>query len=122
MNWGVWLEYEIDVKGIFYVCIDWICKLLIMELVWVFGFGFDDEIWDMLGSELEFLNVIIEKDLYKELEDFWVEEFLKDIYEWFCLGELKMVDFVWFFLMICFFDLKCYDMVLVGCYKINKKL
>lgn len=41
LNCGVWLEYEIDVKDVVYVCIDCICKLLVMVFLCVFGFGFD---------------------------------------------------------------------------------
>lgn len=40
-NCGVWLEYEIDVKDVVYVCIDCICKLLVIVLLCVLGFGFD---------------------------------------------------------------------------------
>lgn len=120
-NWGVWLEFEIDVKNVLYVWIDCMWKILLMELVWVLGYGFDDDIIDMLG-EIDSLMLMLEKDVYKNIDDFWVEEFLKDIYEWLCFGEFKMVDSLWSLLIVWFFDLKWYDFVLVGCYKVNKKL
>lgn len=47
---------------------------------------------------------------------------LLEIYECLCLGELLIVENVKSLLYLCFFDLKCYDLVSVGCYKINKKL
>lgn len=40
-NCGVWLEYEIDVKDVVYVCIDRICKLLLIVLLCVLGFLID---------------------------------------------------------------------------------
>lgn len=120
-NCGVWLEMEIDVKDIFYVWIDCICKIFLIVLVCVLGFGLDDIIFEIFGDSESLCN-IIEKDLYKNVSDFCIEEGLKDIYECFCLGELKIVDSLCSLLIVCFFDLKCYDLVNVGCYKVNKKL
>lgn len=51
-----------------------------------------------------------------------VEKVFLEIYERLCLGEFLIVDNVRSLLVFCFFDLKCYDFVSVGCYKINKKL
>lgn len=115
------MEFEIDVKDIVYICIDCICKILFIILVCVFGFFGDDEIVDIFGDS-EFVCNIIEKDIYKNLSDFCIDEVFKEIYECFCLGELKIVDSLCSFLVVCFFDLCCYDLVVVGCYKINKKL
>ncbi|MFC2748262.1 MAG: DNA-directed RNA polymerase subunit beta, partial [Limosilactobacillus fermentum] len=121
-NRGAWLEYETDAKGISYVRIDRTRKLPITELVRALGFGSDDEIWDMLGSESESLNATIEKDLHKEPEDSRVEESLKDIYERLRPGEPKTADSARSLLMTRFFDPKRYDMAPVGRYKTNKKL
>lgn len=41
LNCGVWLEYEIDVKDVVYVCIDCMCKFFVIVLLCVLGFGFD---------------------------------------------------------------------------------
>ena len=121
-NRGAWLEYETDAKGISYVRIDRTRKLPITELVRALGFGSDDEIWDMLGSESESLNATIEKDLHKEPEDSRVEESLKDIYERLRPGEPKTADSARSLLTTRFFDPKRYDMAPVGRYKTNKKL
>lgn len=119
-NCGVWLEFESDLKDIVYICIDCICKILFIILVCVFGFLGDDEIFDIFGDS-ELVCNIVEKDIYKNLMDFCIDEVLKEIYECFCLGEFKIVESLCSLFVVCFFDLCCYDLAVVGCYKINKK-
>lgn len=50
-----------------------------------------------------------------------IDEVLLDIYCKLCLGEFLIKELVQMLLENLFFKEKCYDLVCVGCYKVNKK-
>ncbi|WP_208559800.1 DNA-directed RNA polymerase subunit beta [Marinilactibacillus kalidii] len=120
-NRGAWLEYETDSKGLSNVRIDRTRKIPLSVLVRALGFGSDDEILDLFGSN-ESLKATLEKDVHKNSADSRVEEALKDVYERLRPGEPKTADSSRSLLTTRFFDPKRYDLARVGRYKINKKL
>ncbi|MDN6385131.1 MAG: DNA-directed RNA polymerase subunit beta [Alkalibacterium sp.] len=120
-NRGAWLEYETDSKGLSNVRIDRTRKIPLSVLVRALGFGSDDEILDIFGSN-ESLSATLEKDVHKNLSDSRVEEALKDVYERLRPGEPKTADSSRSLLTTRFFDPKRYDLARVGRYKMNKKL
>lgn len=120
-NRGAWLEYETDSKGLSNVRIDRTRKIPLSVLVRALGFGSDDEILDIFGSN-ESLVATLEKDIHKNTADSRVEEALKDVYERLRPGEPKTADSSRSLLTTRFFDPKRYDLARVGRYKINKKL
>lgn len=120
-NRGAWLEYETDSKGLSNVRIDRTRKIPLSVLVRALGFGSDDEIMDLFGSN-ESLKATLEKDVHKNTADSRVEEALKDVYERLRPGEPKTADSSRSLLTTRFFDPKRYDLARVGRYKMNKKL
>ena len=120
-NRGAWLEFESDAKGIAYVRIDRTRKIPLTVLMRALGFGSDDEIYDIFGQS-ELLDLTIEKDVHKNIQDSRTEEALKDIYERLRPGEPKTAESSRNLLFARFFDPRRYDLAPVGRYKINKKL
>ncbi|OFS28154.1 DNA-directed RNA polymerase subunit beta [Abiotrophia sp. HMSC24B09] len=120
-NRGAWLEFESDAKGIAYVRIDRTRKIPLTVLMRALGFGSDDEIYDIFGQS-ELLDLTIEKDVHKNIQDSRTEEALKDIYERLRPGEPKTAESSRNLLVARFFDPRRYDLAPVGRYKINKKL
>ena len=120
-NRGAWLEFESDAKGIAYVRIDRTRKIPLTVLMRALGFGSDDEIYDIFGQS-ELLDLTIEKDVHKNIQDSRTEEALKDIYERLRPGEPKTAESSRNLLVARFFDPRRYDSAPVGRYKINKKL
>ena len=120
-NRGAWLEFESDAKGIAYVRIDRTRKIPLTVLMRALGFGSDDEIYDIFGQS-ELLDLTIEKDVHKNIQDSRTEEALKDIYERLRPGEPKTAESSRKLLVARFFDPRRYDLAPVGRYKINKKL
>ena len=120
-NRGAWLEFESDAKGIAYVRIDRTRKIPLTVLMRALGFGSDDEIYDIFGQS-ELLDLTIEKDVHKNIQDSRTEEALKDIYERLRPGEPKTAESSRNLLVARFFDSRRYDLAPVGRYKINKKL
>ena len=121
-NRGAWLEYETDAKNVAYVRIDRTRKIPLTELIRALGYGSDNEIVEILGSNSDSLMLTLEKDVHKNMDDSRVEESLKDIYERLRPGEPKTADSSRSLLIARFFDPKRYDLAPVGRYKINKKL
>ncbi len=121
-NRGAWLEYETDAKNVAYVRIDRTRKIPLTELIRALGYGSDNEIVEILGSNSDSLMLTLEKDIHKNMDDSRVEESLKDIYERLRPGEPKTADSSRSLLTARFFDPKRYDLAPVGRYKINKKL
>ena len=121
-NRGAWLEYETDAKNVAYVRIDRTRKIPLTELIRALGYGSDNEIVKILGSNSDSLMLTLEKDVHKNMDDSRVEESLKDIYERLRPGEPKTADSSRSLLTARFFDPKRYDLAPVGRYKINKKL
>ena len=120
-NRGAWLEFESDAKGIAYVRIDRTRKIPLTVLMRALGFGSDDEIYDIFGQS-ELLDLTIEKDVHKNIQDSRTEEALKDIYERLRPGEPKTAESSRNLLVARFFDPRLYDLAPGGRYKINKKL
>ena len=121
-NRGAWLEYETDAKNVAYVRIDRTRKIPLTELIRALGYGSDNEIVEILGSNSDSFMLTLEKDVHKNMDDSRVEESLKDIYERLRPGEPKTADSSRSLLTARFFDPKRYDLAPVGRYKINKKL
>lgn len=119
---GAWMEFETDAKGLDYVRIDRTRKLPMTELVRALGYGSDSEILQILGEEYDSINLTLDKDVHKDINDSRVEEALKDIYERLRPGEPKTADSSRSLLTARFFDPRRYDLAPVGRYKINKKL
>ncbi|RRG18565.1 DNA-directed RNA polymerase subunit beta [Weissella viridescens] len=119
---GAWLEYETDAKGLDYVRIDRTRKLPMTELVRALGFGSDSEILQLLGDQYDSINLTLDKDVHKDINDSRVEEALKDVYERLRPGEPKTADSSRSLLTARFFDPRRYDLAPVGRYKMNKKL
>src|SRR5699024_3897779 len=91
-NRGAWLEYETDAKNVAYVRIDRTRKIPLTELIRALGYGSDNEIVEILGSNSDSLMLTLEKDVHKNMDDSRVEESLKDIYERLRPGEPKTAD------------------------------
>ena len=121
-NRGAWVEDETDAKNVAYVRIDRTRKIPLTELIRALGYGSDNEIVEILGSNSDSLMLTLEKDVHKNMDDSRVEESLKDIYERLRPGEPKTADSSRSLLTARFFDPKRYDLAPVGRYKINKKL
>lgn len=60
-NRGAWLEYETDAKNVAYVRIDRTRKIPLTELIRALGYGSDNEIVEILGSNSDSLMLTLEK-------------------------------------------------------------
>lgn len=115
-NRGAWLEYETDSNEIIAVRVDRTRKQPVTTLLRALGFGSNEEIIDLFGSD-ERLTKTLEKDTTHNYE-----EGLKEIYKKLRPGEPPTVESARSLLESLFFDPKRYDLAKVGRYKYNKKL
>ena len=113
---GAWLEYETDSNDVMWVRIDRTRKLPMTVLLRAIGYGIDNEITDLLGTE-EHLQATLERDTTKS-----VEAGLLEIYKKLRPGEPPTVDSANTLISGLLFDPKRYDLAKVGRYKFNKKL
>ena len=113
---GAWLEYETDSNDVMWVRIDRTRKLPMTVLLRALGYGTDNEILELLGSE-ERLLATIERDTAKS-----VDTGLLEVYKKLRPGEPPTVETANSLVNGLFFDPKRYDLAKVGRYKFNKKL
>ncbi len=113
---GAWLEYETDSNDVMWVRIDRTRKLPMTVLLRALGYGTDNEILELLGSE-EHLLATIERDPAKS-----VDAGLLEVYKKLRPGEPPTVETANSLVNGLFFDPKRYDLAKVGRYKFNKKL
>ena len=113
---GAWLEYETDSNDVMWVRIDRTRKLPMTVLLRALGYGTDNEILELLGSE-EHLLATIERDTAKS-----VDTGLLEVYKKLRPGEPPTVETANSLVNGLFFDPKRYDLAKAGRYKFNKKL
>lgn len=115
-NRGAWLEYETDINDCLYARVDRTRKVPITVLIRALGLGTDKEIVDFFGEEKR-LMATLEKDTSTN-----VEEGLIEIYKKLRPGEPESVDSAKGLFIPMFFDQRRYDLMMVGRFKLNKKL
>ncbi len=115
-NRGAWLEFETDSNNILYVRVDRTRKIPITILLRALGLGTDEQIIEVFGEE-ERLMAAMQKDI-----SISVDTGLMEIYKRLRPGEPATVDSAKPLFMSMLFDPKRYDLMLVGRYKLNKKL
>lgn len=115
-NRGAWLEYETDTAEVINVRVDRTRKLPVTTLLRALGYGSDEEIRKILGSD-DRLEKTLEKDSTKSSDDG-----VKEIYKKLRPGEPPTADNARNLLESLFFEDRRYDLAKVGRYKYNKKL
>ncbi|MDR0851616.1 MAG: hypothetical protein LBN36_03900 [Clostridiales Family XIII bacterium] len=115
-NRGAWLEYDTDSNGVINARVDRTRKLPVTTLLRAVGFGSDEEIMNLLGSDEKLIKTL-EKDAAKSVEDG-----LKEIYKKLRPGEPPTAENAKNLIESLFFEVRRYDLAKVGRYKYNKKL
>ncbi|MBR5995529.1 MAG: DNA-directed RNA polymerase subunit beta [Eubacteriaceae bacterium] len=113
---GAWLEYETDSNNILYVRVDRTRKVAVTALARAVGISTNAEIVDLFGED-ERLLASMKKDDSTD-----TESGLTEIYKKLRPGEPATIDSARPLFTSMFFDPKRYDLMLVGRYKLNKKL
>ena len=116
-NRGAWLEFETDSQNVAWVKVDRTRKLPLTVLLRSIGWGTDEDIRKLFGTD----SVILEATLEKDTTDS-VETGLLEIYKRLRPGEPANVENARTLFTNLFFDTKRYDLAHVGRYKLNKKL
>ncbi|MCL1803243.1 MAG: DNA-directed RNA polymerase subunit beta [Eubacteriaceae bacterium] len=115
-NRGAWLEFETDSNNILYVRVDRTRKIPITVLARSLGLGTNTEIIDYFGETDKLLATLAKDAAYDE------DTGLTEIYKKLRPGEPASADSARPLFNSMFFDPKRYDLMLVGRYKLNKKL
>ena len=115
-NRGAWLEYETDASDCLYARVDRTKKVPITVLIRALGLGTNEEIINYFGEEKRLMTTF-EKDTSTS-----VEEGLIEIYKKLRPGEPESVDSAKGLFIPMFFDQRRYDLMMVGRFKLNKKL
>ena len=116
-NRGAWLEFETDSHNIAWIRVDRTRKLPLTVLLRSIGYGTNEEIHQLFGTDNEVLEATLEKDTTDSFETGLLE-----IYKRLRPGEPANVDNAKTLFGNLFFDSKRYDLAHVGRYKLNKKL
>ena len=116
-NRGAWLEYEMDSNDVVYVRIDKNRKIPLTTFIRALGFGTNEEIEEVFGTDERINQTILQKDQTANRE-----EALLEVYKKLRPGEPPTVDSAVTHLNNLFFDAKRYDLSRFGRYKYNKKL
>ena len=116
-NRGAWIEYETDSSEVLWVRIDRNRKMPITMLLRAIGYGTNDQIVDLLGTD-ERLMATLQKDDDTHSR----EEGLIEIYKKQKPGEPASLESATKLFDSYFYDTKRYDLMRVGRYKFNKKL
>ena len=120
-NYGAWLEVETSSRGIISVKIDRKRKLPATTLLRAFGYGTDEEIYQLFADvntgKKDYIKTTLEKDPSKS-EETGVIEFYKRVRP----GDLVTAENSRLLLFNMFQNLRRYDLSKVGRYKINKRL
>jgi DNA-directed RNA polymerase subunit beta len=117
-NRGAWLELETDVNNVITVKIDRKRKVPISSFLRAFGYGSDQEIFDLFKDvdtgERPYIEATIAKDqAHDEAEG------LKEVYKRIRPGDLATVDNARDLIYKMFFSFDRYDFDRVGRYKLN---
>ena len=115
-NRGAWLEYETDASDCLYARVDRTKKVPITVLIRALGLGTNEEIINFFGEEKRLMTTF-EKDSSSS-----VDEGLIEIYKKLRPGEPESVDSAKGLFIPMFFDQRRYDLMMVGRFKLNKKL
>jgi DNA-directed RNA polymerase subunit beta len=115
-NRGAWLEFEQDSQGVLWVHVDRTRKIAATTLLRALGFGSNESILGVFGSD-EMIKTTLEKDTAKN-----ESEGLFELYRRLRPGELPTEEAVKQHLKNLFFDSRRYDLARVGRYKFNKRL
>jgi len=115
-NRGAWLEFETDANNALYTRIDRNRKLPVTVLLRVLGLAQNAEILDFFNDDPR-LRITLEKDT----TDSRITA-LFEIYKKLRPGEPPTEDSAMNLIKTLFFDPRRYDLMLVGRYKMNKKL
>jgi len=118
---GAWLEIETDKKGVITVKIDRKRKIPITQLLRIFGFAKDAEIFDIfkdvnVNINSDYIQATLEKDNARTVEDAY-----QSIYRKIRPGDLATPENAKQLIDALFFDFKRYDMGVVARYKLNKR-
>lgn len=120
-NRGVWLEVEVNKKGVISVKVDRKRKIPVTALLRAFGYETDKEIMDLFSDLNEdmaddFILRTLEKDTTSN-----EEEALHAVYKRIRPGDLATTENVRSMINSMFFDFRKYDIGTVGRYKVNQK-
>ena len=113
---GVWLEYELGNKDIWYAKFDRQKKLPLTTFLRAIGLNKNSEIKELFGNS-EFLRNTLGKD-----ESFGTDDALEKLYDRVRPGEKSSAEGARSFLASRLFNPRSYDLASVGRYKFNKKL
>ncbi len=118
---GAWLEIETDKKGIIAVKIDRKRKIPVTQLLRIFGFPKDSDIYNLFKEvnvdiNNDYIQNTLEKDPAKTVEDAY-----QSIYRKIRPGDLATPENAKQLIDALFFDFKRYDMGVVARYKLNKR-
>ena len=113
---GAWLEFKQDSNNILWVSVDRTRKITATMFLRALGFGTDEELIALFGSE-EILLATLAKDAIKNSEDAKIE-----LYKRMKQGEIPTIDGINQLIRNTFYDSHRYDFMRVGRYKVNKKL
>lgn len=117
---GVWLEVETDRRGIMTCKIDRKRKIPVTQLLRVFGYTTDAQIFDLFsdvsGGEIDFILKTLEKDTARTLEDAY-----QSIYRRIRPGDYATPENAKSLIDGLFFDFKKYDMGAIARYKLNRR-
>lgn len=119
-NRGAWLELETDANGVISVKIDRKRKVPITSLFRAFGYGTDQELFDLFKDvdtgTTKYLEATIAKDVAHD-----EPEGLKEVYKRIRPGDLATVDNARDLIYKMFFSFDRYDFGRVGRYKLNTR-
>ena len=118
---GAWLEIETDKKGIITVKIDRKRKISVTQLLRIFGYAKDADIYDVFKSvnvdiNNDYIQNTLEKDNARTVEDAY-----QSVYRKIRPGDLATPENAKQLIDALFFDFKRYDMGVVARYKLNKR-
>ncbi len=118
---GAWLEIETDKKGIITVKIDRKRKIPVTQLLRIFGYGKDADIYNVFKEiNVDINNDYIQKTLEKDSAR-TVEDAYQSVYKKIRPGDLATPENAKQLIDALFFDFKRYDMGVVARYKLNKR-
>ena len=119
---GIWLEIEVDKKGIITAKIDRRRKILLTQLFRIFGYETDQKILQIFKDiprknlEDDFILKTLEKDPTQNAAEAFAE-----IYRKLRPGDMATAENAKAMIEAMFFDFKRYDLGPIARYKINKK-
>ena len=114
---GSWIEYEMGSKNYLYAKVDRSKKIYLPIFLKSIGFKDHDAIRNLFGSEIDYLNITLEKDTTKDCY-----EALRELYSKIKQGDEIPAEGVISYLESHLMDTRRYELMGVGRYKFNKKL